>query len=84
MNSPITPVAVFPTTASTLYISDAWFFPAQGFPTFNWFLQDSGGNNLLGGQSPMTDDQWDAWSTSTEDSAYILACVAANLGLTLT
>lgn len=42
--------------------------------------------SLFSGTATMTDQQWKDWSaggTPESDAAYILTCVAANLGLTL-
>lgn len=36
---------------------------------------------LCNGNASMTPEQWDAWSTAADDQSYMLACIAANLGL---
>lgn len=51
-------------------------------PQFQYAIIDDQGAALAQGVNPMTPDQWDTW-TDAEDGAYILACVAENLGLTL-
>lgn len=36
---------------------------------------------LKNGNASMTQEQWDGWSETVDDSEYQLDCVAANLGL---
>lgn len=80
MQSNITPVSVFPASATILFVRSGGLGPPPGF---YYQLQASDGTVLKDGNVSMTQDQWSAWGSGGDDSAYILSSVAANLGLTL-
>jgi hypothetical protein len=87
MQHAISPVTVFPSTATGLVVNDNWgTIPTTNgnLPQFSYTLTDASGNGLASGSSNMTLAQWNGWGTATTDTVYILSCVAANLGLTLT
>jgi hypothetical protein len=82
----ITPVAVFPATANTLYIRAGNLGPP---PTYYYQLtnvtEDGVVTVLKDGNVNMTDAQWADWQANLGtigDEEYQLNCIAANLGLT--
>ena len=83
MNTNIVPVAVYPSTANSLYIRSITLGPP---PSFFYQLQnvDTEGvvTVLKDGNVNMTQEQWDGWSETVDDTEYQLDCIAANLGLT--
>jgi len=84
MQTNIVPVAVYPSTANTLYIRSI----ALGTPPQYYYeLQNVVGEAvtvLKNGNVNMTEEQWDNWAAGpiTEDEPYQLDCIATNLGLT--
>ncbi len=86
MQSRITPVAVFPGLADTLSLRAGSLGPP---PQYYYALQSLSADTppvattLKDGNVSMTDAQWNAWNTDTDDDTYQLSCIAANLGLTL-
>lgn len=84
MQSPITPVTVFPGTATQLYVGDNWSNCLGQAPQFYYELRSEDGVTLKGGNAGMTVEQWQAWAVGVNDEDYILECVASALGLTLT
>ena len=58
--------------------------PAQGEPTVTETYTETTVVVLKNGNVNMTIDQWDNWAAGpeTEDDAYQLDCISANLGLT--
>ena len=58
--------------------------PAQGEPTVTETYTETTVAVLKNGNVNMTIDQWDNWAAGpeTEDDAYQLDCISANLGLT--
>lgn len=105
MQSPITPVTIFPGTADTLALRTGPLGPPPGYyyalqqstpgahhPTVSTpdqpdyvpaFDDPPTYATLKDGNVSMTMDQWSAWAAGGDDDAYQLACIAANLGLTL-
>lgn len=119
MQTNITPVAVFPSTANVLYIRSITLGPppayyyelqnvtevektrevsnpayvpaslgldgtstaAQGEPTITETYMEQTVIVLKNGNIPMTQEQWDGWSESVDDTEYQLDTIAANLGL---
>ena len=104
MQSPITPVTIFPSKADTLVVDSF-----NGIPlNYRWALcrtdivtaaADAVGEEgdedyspaveevtrlepLTQGNGSLTRAQWTAWKTQS-DEPYVLACVAANLGVKL-
>ena len=107
MNTKIVPVAVYPSTANTLYIrSIALGTPPQFYyelqnvvvvPPVAEQLDPTTGAVIVAAQDEqtivtvlkngnvnMTEEQWDNWAAGpeSEDDAYQLDCISANLGLT--
>jgi hypothetical protein len=120
MQTAISPVAVFPATANTLYIrsitlgpppsyyyelqevtvvqktrevanpnyvpesvdADGNAVPAQGEPTITETYTEQVVTVLKNGNVSMTQEQWDGWSETVDDTEYQLDCIATNLGLT--
>ena len=86
MNTIITPVAVYPSTANTLYIRAGNLGPP---PQYYYQLQNvaEDGNVVVlkDGNVNMTEAQWQAWPAdlgTQGDDDYQLNCISANLGLT--
>ena len=86
MNTNIVPVAVYPSTANSLYIRSITLGPP---PNYYFQLQavDADGNVtvLKDGNVNMTSEQWQAWPADLGvdgDNDYQLTCIAANLNLT--
>ena len=86
MNTLITPVAVYPSTANTLYIRAGNLGPP---PQYYYQLQNVAEDGtvvvLKDGNVSMTEAQWSAWPAGLGpdgDTDYQLTAVAANLGLT--
>jgi hypothetical protein len=97
MNSTITPVAVFPGTAGLLYVSPGasliigqppgWFYELWDGPDNPAATPPFTHTVLKNGNEAMTADQWTAWAaggSAASDAAYVVGCVATNLGLALT
>lgn len=78
MKLQITPVSVFPSTATHIE-----FLPAEvqfGVSARSqYILQDEAGANLTSAFVAMTDEQYANWGT---DDAYAIDCFLTNLGLT--
>lgn len=96
MIAPISPVSVptFPGSASAtqLKVNPGWNVipddsdPANVVyvPQFIYFLLDADDAVVIGPRTNnMTKGQWNSWSSGGSDSAYILGCIAANIGVTL-
>jgi hypothetical protein len=83
MQASITPVSVFPGTASVLFVSPSISITVGGLPSLHYYLRDNAGNNLKDGDVSLTQEQWDGWDDSVSDESYLVAAVAANLGLTI-
>jgi hypothetical protein len=86
MQTPITPVAVYPSTANVLYIRSITLGPP---PSYFYQLSnvDSDGvvTVLKDGNVNMTEAQWNDWAAGLGpqgDDEYQLNCISANLGLT--
>lgn len=75
---PITPVAVFPTQATTLQIQGV-NVDLNNIASYNWALLDAAGNQLLSGNGSLTSAQYNGWGTSDN---YVINCILTNLGLT--
>lgn len=88
-------VAVFPGTATRLFISDSWSNALGSAPVFNCALysvsvDDADPENPVetettlksGMMVEMTRVQWDAWPPGADDEAYITTAILTNLGLT--
>jgi hypothetical protein len=105
MNTNIVPVAVYPSTANTLYIRSISLGTPPGFyyelqnvvvvPPVAEQLDPTTGAVLIAAQDEqtivtvlkngnvdMTQEQWDGWSETVDDTEYQLDCISANLGLT--
>lgn len=119
MQTNIVPVAVYPSTANSLYIRSitlgpppAYFYelsnvtevektrevanpayvpetvdadgnavPPQGEPTITETYTEQVVTVLKNGNISMTQEQWDGWGESVDDTEYQLDCIATNLGL---
>ena len=83
MNTKIVPVAVYPSTANTLYIRSITLGPP---PQYYYELQNVDAEGVVtvlkNGNVNMTQEQWDGWSETVDDTEYQLDCISANLGLT--
>lgn len=86
MQTLITPVQVYPSSANTLYIRAGNLGPP---PAYYYQLQNVSEDGtvtvLKDGNASMTDAQWQSWPADlgTEgDDDYQLDCISANLGLT--
>ena len=86
MQTAISPVSVFPSTANVLFLRAGNLGPP---PTYYYQLQnvDADGNVtvLKDGNVNMTSAQWQAWPAdlgTDGDDNYQLDCISANLGLT--
>jgi len=122
MQTSIVPVAVYPSTANTLYIRSitlgpppAYYYelqnvvevqktrevpnpayvpeavdadgnavPPQGEPTTTETYTEQVVVVLKNGNISMTQDQWDGWGESVDDTEYQLDRIATNLGLVRT
>ena len=64
--------------------ADGNVVPAQGNPTITESYTEQVVTMLKNGNVNMTIDQWDNWAAGPEsdDDAYQLDCISANLGLT--
>lgn len=88
IKSPASPL--LPTAANRLWISDNWNNVLNGAPTFAYKIQNVTGPadkevvidlNYL--NAAMTKGQWEKWPADADDEEYIIAAIAANLGLQL-
>ena len=83
MQTAISPVSVFPSTANVLYIRAGNLGPP---PSYYYQLQnvaeDGNVTVLKDGNVSMTQEQWAAWPADADDDAYQLDAISANLGLT--
>ena len=86
MQTAISPVSVFPSSANTLYIRAGNLGPP---PAYYYQLQnvaeDGTVSVLKDGNVNMTEEQWADWQANlgvVGDEEYQLTCIAANLGLT--
>jgi hypothetical protein len=82
MQTNIVAVAVFPSEANVLYIRSISFGPP---PAYYYELQnvtDGVVTVLKNGNIGMTEEQWNNWSETVDDTEYQLDCISANLGLT--
>jgi hypothetical protein len=83
MNTNIVPVAVYPSTANVLYIRSITLGPP---PSYYYTLQNVDAEGVVtvlkDGNVNMTQEQWDGWSETVDDTEYQLDCISANLGLT--
>jgi len=79
MNTNIVPVAVYPSTANVLSIRSITLGPP---PNYFYQLVGADGTALKDGNVNMTQEQWDGWSETVDDTEYQLDCISANLGLT--
>jgi len=89
MQTTISPVQVYPSSANTLMIRSITLGPP---PAYYYELQDVQTDAegvvtttvLKNGNTSMTIDQWDAWPAGPEsgDDDYQLNAITANLGLT--
>jgi len=82
MQTPITPVQVWPSEANVLVIRSITLGPP---PSFWYELQAISEEGVVvalkNGNVDMTQEQWDAWGDG-DDTEYQLDCIATNLGLT--
>jgi len=62
--------------------ADGNVVPAQGNPTITESYTEQTVTVLKNGNVNMTQEQWDGWSETVDDTEYQLDCIAANLGLT--
>lgn len=103
MQTKVTPVAVYPSTANTLYIRSIalgtppqYYYelqnvevipgaPAVGVEGEEGYVPatpDTATVTVLkNGNVSMTQEQWDGWSETVDDTEYQLDCIAANLAL---
>jgi hypothetical protein len=82
MQTNISPVAVFPSEANVLYIRSITLGPP---PSYYYELQnvtDGVVTVLKNGNIGMTEEQWNNWSETVDDTEYQLDCISENLGLT--
>ena len=85
MQTAISPVAVYPATANTLYIRSIGLGPP---PSYYYELQnvdqDGTVTVLKNGNVSMTENQWDNWQAgpASGDDDYQLDAISTNLGLT--
>jgi len=83
MQTNIVPVAVYPSTANVLYIRSITLGPP---PSYYYELQNVDAEGVVtvlkNGNVSMTQEQWDGWSETVDDTEYQLDCISANLGLT--
>jgi hypothetical protein len=56
--------------------------PAQGEPTITETYEENVVTVLKNGNVNMTEEQWNNWSETVDDTEYQLDCISANLGLT--
>ena len=82
MQANITPVSVWPGTASVLSLGATQIiaYGDQGAANVMWYLLSTEGAQLQFGQVVIQGDDYAGWSA---DDAYLLAVVAAKLGLTI-
>ena len=62
--------------------ADGNVVPAQGNPTITESYTEQTVTVLKNGNVNMTQEQWDGWSETVDDTEYQLDCISANLGLT--
>lgn len=79
----ITPVTVFPGTATHLKLSDLWSSTIGQPPSVRYHLMSADQESLKNGEVRLTQEQWDSWDDSVPDLDYVATCVATILGLTL-
>jgi len=83
MQTNIVPVAVYPSTANVLYIRSITLGPP---PSYYYELQNVDAEGVVtvlkNGNVNMTEEQWNNWSETVDDTEYQLDCISANLGLT--
>jgi hypothetical protein len=76
-------VAVYPSTANVLLIRSITLGPP---PSYYYELQNVDAEGVVtvlkNGNVNMTQEQWDSWSETVDDTEYQLDCISANLGLT--
>ena len=83
MQTNIVPVAVYPSTANVLLIRSITLGPP---PSYFYQLSNVDADGVVtvlkDGNVNMTQEQWDNWSETVDDTEYQLDCISANLGLT--
>lgn len=82
MQANITPVSVWPGTASVLSLGATQIvgYGDQGAASVMWYLLSADGAQLQYGQVSIQGADYAGWGA---DDAYLLAVVAAQLGLTI-
>jgi len=60
---------------------DGTVYPAHGEPTITEMYTEQVVTVLKNGNISMTQEQWDGWGESVDDTEYQLDCIATNLGL---
>jgi hypothetical protein len=79
MYATITPVSVFPTTATVLYINNVNVQPGTS-AAFQWWLQSAERGNLTAGTINLDGAAYAAWGS---DDEYLYRYSAESLGLTI-
>ena len=79
MYATITPVSVFPTTATVLFINNVTVQPGAS-ASYQWWLQNDSRGSLTTGTITLDGAAYAAWG---EDDEYLYRFTAEQLGLTI-